>query len=1056
MITFRKLTANGAGKLIVAYLREHQLEPENDVRTDRDLDKNTENGERLNSYYTGREGKGAWAPNIGAHIADALGIDTTKPPTDEALARLFEATRADTGVAWKNTGRKREISGFDFTASPDKSVTLAAEFAATKAEQALIWQAIHLANDRALRLIGSEIGLARRGSGDKAFEEEGEVAWVSFRHYTARPALHIQDGEAGATASVEIPVPGDPQAHIHNVMLNAVATESGHVGSLDSARLTKVTAHLYGAYFQAELAQELRKLGVQVAPDARGKAVVIEAIPREACEAFSKRSRQAEQQAKAFVKRQGGDWNTMTADQKFQVLHQANLAYRSKKYDGTNDREIWREQAREMGWEHKTVLTDEKPRELSEQERFEKAYEVAAKLLADEFRTAAVLDKNMFRVHAAHGLIASGIASCADIDRVAEMIEERGIMMNGEMVLFVEKERDRLVQIATTAQVALEEEMAELAGLASRTQTGVLPSEQIAAAIARSGLDFEREPDHGKAQLAAIYAMGEAGQLAFLTGVAGAGKTTLLQPLVDAWKHDGRRMVGAALAWRQADALSDAGIEERHALAPLLRKIEDGSLSLDSGSVLVLDEGSQIAPGQMLQILRYQREAGFALRILADREQAQAIEAGDAVELLMRVLPKEAQPALLSTVRQKTVRGREIAGLFRSPGRDLTLSEAKQKEQDTQRARQAIDMKRKDGTFSLVGGDHTQVVENIADFYLKRRDMLTAAGSKRGITMSAPTNEDVMALSIAVRERLRVRGEIGKEEIVRAAIDQREEEYDLPLSVGDRVRLFSRTNCLTRSNDRSRWCQLGNNGDFVDVKGWNDNGIVLRNGKGVEGFVPWERLADQKTGRIKLGFGHAMTIDAAQGITSDEHINAMPRGTTAITGFTAYVAESRHVLTSWTKIAEAPVTEAETFARPLGDKTPVTIEDILNRIAGDMGRHPYKALAIDLEGVELKYQNDLRRWITQAHVNEKARQEGKSPGEKQRVRQASRGLRTITPEQWDDVSRKLRRQAYQTQNVAEAIKKSVDGLKHDQQAMRARPQEQSRDRGRSRNAEPDL
>ena len=226
-----------------------------------------------------------------------------------------------------------------------------------------------------------------------------------------------------------------------------------------------------------------------------------------------------------------------------------------------------------MGWEQKTILTDEWPREHSEHERCEKAYEVAAKLLAEGFRTAAVLDKNMFRVHGAHGLIASGVASSADIDRVAEMIEERGIMMNGEMVLFVEKERDRLVQIATTAQAALEEEMAELAGLASRTQTGQLPSEQIAAAIARSGLDFEREPDHGKAQLAAIYAMGEAGQLAFLTGVAGAGKTTLLQPLVDAWKHDGRRMVGAALAWRQADALSDAGIEERYALAPLLRKI---------------------------------------------------------------------------------------------------------------------------------------------------------------------------------------------------------------------------------------------------------------------------------------------------------------------------------------------------------------------------------------------------------------------------------------------------------------------------------------------------
>ena len=51
-----------------------------------------------------------------------------------------------------------------------------------------------------------------------------------------------------------------------------------------------------------------------------------------------------------------------------------------------------------------------------------------------------------------------------------------------------------------------------------------------------------------------------------LTGVAGAGKTTLLQPLVDAWQADtrfsaqGREVIGAAMAWRQADALQDAGI----------------------------------------------------------------------------------------------------------------------------------------------------------------------------------------------------------------------------------------------------------------------------------------------------------------------------------------------------------------------------------------------------------------------------------------------------------------------------------------------------------------
>lgn len=45
-----------------------------------------------------------------------------------------------------------------------------------------------------------------------------------------------------------------------------------------------------------------------------------------------------------------------------------------------------------------------------------------------------------------------------------------------------------------------------------------------------------------------------------------------------------------------------------------------------------------------------------------------------------------------------------------------------------------------------------------------------------------------------------------------------------------------------------------------------------------EAKVEWRRLSDPRSNRVLLGFGHAMTIDAAQGLTSDEHINAMPRG----------------------------------------------------------------------------------------------------------------------------------------------------------------------------------
>ncbi len=378
-----------------------------------------------------------------------------------------------------------------------------------------------------------------------------------------------------------------------------------------------------------------------------------------------------------------------------------------------------------------------------------------------------------------------------DVERIADLIQERGIEIDGQQVRFLEREQDGRLRVATSAQIALEKDMARLAGLSARTRDGALSDEQIAAAVARSGLDFTREPAHGAAQLAAINALGQAGGLGFLIGVAGSGKTTLLKPLVD--------------AWRQADALKDAGISQTYAMTPLLDGLAQGKIDLDRQSVLVLDEVSQVSPRQLLEILQLQQEKGFALRVVGDREQAQAIEAGDAVELLLRVMPKEARPELLSTIHQKSARGRQIANMFRSPGRDLSQTEDEQKKADIARVREAIDMKHKDGTIRLVGGDHDQVVEQIADLYLRRRDMLMQAGSEWGITMSAPTNEDVMDLSRAVRDRLRKGGEIGQEEIVKAAIDQRGVTYELPLAVGDWVRLFAKTSVRV---DTPPWAPL--------------------------------------------------------------------------------------------------------------------------------------------------------------------------------------------------------------------------------------------------------
>ena len=924
MMNFRKIAAASKGRLLLRYFTEDTPEPIHPSPVDA-AGRRLEEGGRLTAYYTGRDSRATWRPDMPAIFARAIGIDPRRMPRDVEMSRLFEARRADTGEAWSQ--HKRKLSGLDLVLSPHKSVSLAAEFALTPAESALLWNAVDRATDRAMRYAAHELGWARKGAGGQDGAEPGAVGWISFRHHTARPTLLLQDGPGGQTYLFDAPVAGDPHMHVHNFLMNMTVTADGRIGSLDMRALTDHRVKEFGAYFQAVLADELRRLGIKVRYDNDEQAIVIDAIPEPVSKVFSKGRQQIVQKAKDFATNQGLDWDRMSAEAKMDVLRDAGAEGRLGKIK-TDERNLWRKQAADLGWKHRSVLEEVEHERLTDEERFDRAYRFAARHLAEEFRTAAVIDHEKLGLYAARGLIGVGIAGGpSDIKRVVALLEERGVRLRGEHVALVVGMFEDKVRVTNTAQIRIEQKLTDLARASARDRAGALSVRQIRDARGRSGIAFTAE------QRAAIHALGEGGALAMLTGVAGAGKTTLLQPLVEAWLTYtrniglGMEFFGAAMAWLQADALKDAGINHTYAVSTLLAMIDRGEFQATRNTVLVLDEVSQIAPRPLLKLLALQARTGMTIKMLGDREQAQSIEAGDSIEILRRALPPEALPELLSTIRQRTRRGREIASLFREGD-----------------AEDALAMKRADGHARLLGGDRDQVVAQIADLYIARRDILLGSGSNRGITISAPTNDDAADISRAIRARLMERGEIASDEVVYQAVDQRGQAYDLALAAGDRVRLFRRTWGVI--DDREQ--QVGNNGDVVEVLAQDNNVLRIRTKEGRVADVAWRRLADAESGRVLLGFGHALTIDAAQGITSDEHMNALPRGTSGVTAFTTYVAESRARGTTWTLMAEGALYEAERHRQALGDITPITREDLWARAAKDMSEKPYKALGIDL------------------------------------------------------------------------------------------------------------
>nr|WP_282572168.1 MobF family relaxase [Roseomonas acroporae] len=938
-MTFRKgaVAAPSAARAMAEHLLEETLSPE-----------------RLGvaEYYTRGLGarphhqldaaEAAGPPGVGVvptprrdlhpRVAEILGLDPNAPPSVEAVANILGGKRADGGELQTNAAAgARSVAYIDLCFSAPKSVSLAWAFAETEAERGSILQAHKDAVDAALRYVAGEIGVARRGDGGRGGSEPGHIGWIAFEHYTSRPTVELAraDPETGVveTELHTVKVAGDPQLHTHCAVPNVVVTDAGHVGALDLAA-TRGRIHEFGAYYQARLAANLRRIGVAVELDGRTGMARLPAVPERVCTEFSKRTRDAEGAARAEARRRGVDWDGLSPEGKIAFLKGGAGASRRGKADDLGDFAAWHAQAEALGWRHRSAVDPCGPVPTPVRaERLARAYRAALPFLEAEFARRSVLAGADARAAAARGLIAAGIEDAADIDAVTRAMRERGVRQDGRATSLVwgrEGERGE-VRITTALHEAQEAELVRLARAAAADRSAALPREAIAAAVARSGLDFSGA--HGAAQRAAMDRLGDAGRLAVAVGAAGAGKTTLLRPLVEVWTSEGSEVHGVALAWRQAEPLAEAGIAKARcaALAPFLDRAARGEITLGPQSVVVLDELGQVGARQMLELLRLRERRGFRIVALGDDRQCAAIEAGPVVSLLRRALGETAIPEIVTTRRQRTEREREIAGHFREG-----------------RAAEALEMKRADGTAELVPGGYDAAVRRAAALWAERR-AANRHDPTFSITVTAPTNADARAVAAAIREERRAMGELGPDLVTLRATDQAGAAYPLPLAVGDRVRLFGRANAAFEGGTVGN---IGNNGSVLEVRGIEVAGLRLRTAEGRVGLVRWETLADRDTGRVRLAHGDVLTVDAAQGLTSAEHINALPAGSAALGGAKGYVAESRHRERSWLVGSDGAERREVTERRMLGDPRPVTTEDAWENLARNLARRPEKESAL--------------------------------------------------------------------------------------------------------------
>jgi TrwC relaxase/AAA domain len=963
-------------------------------------------------------------------LAEIFGLDPLRTPTRDEFERVFAGQRADgstvdpeqaaaalvrlrkllgaadgkstfteaelanigagktakgddlSALEWRRilTASKSPVGYVDFTFSADKTVSLAWAFAPTEAERNAIAQAHREAVHKTMLLVAETIGRARIGQGGRNGAEPGAIGWISFDHYAARPTLEIARAKPDGTIETElvtVKVAGDPQLHTHVAVPNVVLTPTGRVGSLDTMRMHH-KIHEWGAIYQAHLAQNLRALGADVALDEGLGAARLTAIPESVRSAFSKRTRDAVDDAKRFAASAGMDWDRMSAEERIKLFKSGAYASRIDKGDDLSDFASWRRQLEALGYRHKSVLDPDRPEKtVPETARQARAYEVGARLLAQSFERRAVISEADARVAAARSLIAAGIESAGEVDQVRGEFSRKGVPLSGTGDASAANVRGfttRLIEvpvahsdpaaengptvetrITTRAHLAQETALIELARKHGTDRRGLLDRQAIEHGLAASGLEFAGE--HGQAQRRLIDHLGTSGRFAVAIGAAGAGKTMLLRPLVSAWHAEGADIHGLSLGWRQARDLAEAGLtvdrgDSVAATSVFIDRVKSGRVTPSDKSVVVIDELATIGSRQLLDLLRLQDRYGFRMVAIGDPKQCQAIEAGFVTRLLEQALGSI--PSVESSIRQTDPRAREITKLLRR-GEAAT----------------ALDMKREDGTAEIVPCGYREIVARAADLWHEHR---AANVGRAGYTLSvsAPTNDDARAIGAAIRTRLQAEGILGRNRKILDATDPNSgADYALPIAAGDRVRLFARTNA---NLGEGRSGAIGDNGSILEVRSVRRDGLVLRNAKGTEGHVTWASLADPQSGRLRLTYGYAMTTNTAQGITSTEHIFVTPGGSQATDGHRTYVSGSRHRERDYWLTSEGAEKQEVINRRPLGDPRPVGPADLWMNWARNISRAPEKLNATDL----VHEADDVRRAAARDFLKGMARHEARS------------------------------------------------------------------------------
>ena len=541
-----------------------------------------------------------------------------------------------------------------------------------------IWDAIMEGNAAALDYLQREAGQTRAGyhPGGR-WEDAREWVIASFRQHTSRD--------------------GDPQLHVHNLILHKVLRESdGQWRALDSMSLYR---HRPAASAIAALATEnalTLRFGIRWVQRKDGHGREIAGVEQALMDTFSSRRQSISPLTARLAQEYEAQFGRAPDARALTTLRQwANHATRRGKDTGALDLAAlvrqWSAQARaseagaleplapkvmgtpkpttpaeptdhpEPAQAHPAPLTDAQAHRIIQEA-------VAAVQAAQSTWTEADLIRHLGeRLPAQLGAMTAPQAAALLPALARQALATEAVMLSAPEWPRVPDSLRRAsgeslytphgaARYATSAQLTLEERL-----LTHAQETGA-PRLDPATAARRLGA----EQAHLEAQLqaqtttegaitehtgsglrldqaaAAYHALTSTRRAEVLAGPAGSGKTRTLAEMARIWHEAGRgEVIGLTTSQTARNVLADAGVTQAYNTARFLGHLHGqrealGALPVERGSLLILDEASMMSLADMAAILALAHANDCKVVVTGDHEQLTAVEGGGGMMLLAR------------------------------------------------------------------------------------------------------------------------------------------------------------------------------------------------------------------------------------------------------------------------------------------------------------------------------------------------------------------------------------------------------------------------------------